>query len=220
MKRAARNGYQISMTPRDYVWGSNGVVANYGLQLLVANVFKPNPAYVNAALDNLHIHLSGISYGKAGELSHLNLRESDLNYTELLQALSYEPHILPAALEATFLVGLAIVYVELVLGELVPKALALRYSESVALLVSWPLSVMARASRFLVVLLTASTRAVLALFGVRDAGPRTFVSEEEIMHMVREGRQQGVQGDGHGARGVPPWSGRRCLVWIRRESKI
>jgi deoxyribonuclease-4 len=40
-----------------------------------------------AALDNLHIHLSGISYGKAGELSHLNLRESDLNYTELLQAL-------------------------------------------------------------------------------------------------------------------------------------
>jgi len=40
-----------------------------------------------AALDNLHIHLSGISYGKSGELSHLNLRESDMNYTELLQAL-------------------------------------------------------------------------------------------------------------------------------------
>ena len=54
VKRAAQNGYQITMTPRDYVWGSNGVVANYGLQLLVANVFKPNPAYVNTALDNLH----------------------------------------------------------------------------------------------------------------------------------------------------------------------
>jgi deoxyribonuclease IV len=40
-----------------------------------------------AALDNMHIHLSGISYGKSGELSHLNLRESDLKYTELLQAL-------------------------------------------------------------------------------------------------------------------------------------
>jgi deoxyribonuclease-4 len=40
-----------------------------------------------SALDNLHIHLSGISYGKAGELSHLNLRESDLKYEELLQAL-------------------------------------------------------------------------------------------------------------------------------------
>jgi putative hemolysin len=51
---------------------------------------------------------------------------------------------------------------------------------------------MARGSRWLVAFLTASTRAVLAVFGVRDAGPRTFVSEEEIMHMVREGRQQGV----------------------------
>jgi endoglucanase len=54
VKRAAQNGYQITMTPSDYVWGSNGVVGNYGLQLLVANVFKPNPAYVNTALDNLH----------------------------------------------------------------------------------------------------------------------------------------------------------------------
>ena len=54
VKRAAQNGYQITMTSSDYVWGSNGVVGNYGLQLLVANVFKPNPAYVNTALDNLH----------------------------------------------------------------------------------------------------------------------------------------------------------------------
>jgi putative hemolysin len=99
---------------------------------------------------------------------------------------------IPPALAASFLVGLAIVYVELILGELVPKALALRFTEEAALLVSWPLSVMARASRWIVVLLTASTRGILALFGVKDAGPRTFVSEEEIMHMVREGRQQGV----------------------------
>ncbi|MFC1938812.1 TIM barrel protein [Chloroflexota bacterium] len=40
-----------------------------------------------AALDNMHIHLSGIRYGKKGELSHLNLRDSDLKYPELLQAL-------------------------------------------------------------------------------------------------------------------------------------
>jgi deoxyribonuclease-4 len=41
-----------------------------------------------AALDNLHIHLSGINYNsKSGEIMHLNLRESDFNYAELLQAL-------------------------------------------------------------------------------------------------------------------------------------
>ena len=34
-----------------------------------------------SALNNLHIHLSGIKYSASGELNHLNLRESDTNYT-------------------------------------------------------------------------------------------------------------------------------------------
>ena len=40
-----------------------------------------------ASLDNMHIHISGIAYGQKGEKSHLNLKESDLRYTELLKAL-------------------------------------------------------------------------------------------------------------------------------------
>jgi len=35
----------------------------------------------------MHIHISGIAYGQKGEKSHLNLKESDLRYTELLKAL-------------------------------------------------------------------------------------------------------------------------------------
>ncbi len=40
-----------------------------------------------AALDNMHIHVSGIAYGKQGEIKHLNLQESDFQYVELLKAL-------------------------------------------------------------------------------------------------------------------------------------
>lgn len=40
------------------------------------------------ALDNMHIHVSGIAYGKSGETKHLNLRESDFNYVEFIHALS------------------------------------------------------------------------------------------------------------------------------------
>ncbi len=40
-----------------------------------------------AALDNMHMHVSGVNYGKKGEISHLNLAESDFRYTELLDAL-------------------------------------------------------------------------------------------------------------------------------------
>jgi len=39
------------------------------------------------ALDNMHIHVSGIAYGKKGEMKHLNLKESDFQYSELLKAL-------------------------------------------------------------------------------------------------------------------------------------
>jgi deoxyribonuclease-4 len=38
-------------------------------------------------LDNMHIHLSGIAYGKKGEIKHLMLPESDFKYAELLKAL-------------------------------------------------------------------------------------------------------------------------------------
>jgi putative hemolysin len=99
---------------------------------------------------------------------------------------------LPPALLASALVGLAIIYVELTLGELVPKALALRYTEAFALLVSGPFAVMARSSRSLVNFVAASTRLVLRLFGIRESRARTFVSEEEIKHLVKQGRKQGV----------------------------
>ena len=40
-----------------------------------------------AALDNLHIHVSGIRYGAKGENNHLNFAESDFNYEALVMAL-------------------------------------------------------------------------------------------------------------------------------------
>lgn len=52
--RTERNAYRHSLRSKDYVWGSNGVVANYGVQLLVANAIKPNARYVETALENLH----------------------------------------------------------------------------------------------------------------------------------------------------------------------
>jgi endoglucanase len=54
VERTKANGYHVSLTTRDYIWGSNAVVANYGMQLLVATAFERKPAYVETALDNLH----------------------------------------------------------------------------------------------------------------------------------------------------------------------
>ncbi|MBI4187008.1 MAG: TIM barrel protein [Chloroflexi bacterium] len=40
-----------------------------------------------AALENMHMHISGIAYGKKGELKHLDLQEADFRYAELMRAL-------------------------------------------------------------------------------------------------------------------------------------
>ncbi len=55
-----------------------------------------------------------------------------------------------------------------------------------------PLDRLARVGAPLVRLLTACTRFVLRLLGQKDLGKRTFVSEEEVKHMLQEGRAQGV----------------------------
>jgi putative hemolysin len=102
------------------------------------------------------------------------------------------PHWVGPTVVAGAAVGAGIIYVELILGELVPKALALRFSEKTALLVAWPISLLAHISGWVVRFLTASTRAVLWVFGIRKTGLRSFVTEEEIRHMVQEGRDQGV----------------------------
>lgn len=40
-----------------------------------------------AALKNMHIHISGAQYSEKGEIKHLNLKESDFRYEEWIQAL-------------------------------------------------------------------------------------------------------------------------------------
>ncbi len=89
------------------------------------------------------------------------------------------------------LVVIVITYLTLVLGELVPKQLALRHPERVASFAARPLGAMARATRPLVWLLGASTGAVLRLFGAHRSAPQT-VTEEELKALLVEGEQTGV----------------------------
>ena len=54
VERTRANPYRNSMKATDYVWGSNGVAAGYGMYLLIANVFSPDASFTDAARDNLH----------------------------------------------------------------------------------------------------------------------------------------------------------------------
>ena len=92
---------------------------------------------------------------------------------------------------ALFLVVGCIAYLSLILGELVPKALALEHSERIALGVARPIRFLARIGGVAVFILTLSSRAVLRLLGIKASGERAFITKEEIQHLVAEGRETG-----------------------------
>ena len=96
---------------------------------------------------------------------------------------------------AILMVALPIVYLSLVLGELVPKSLALRFSERIAILVARPIDLFSRLTAFFVRMLTASSNTVLRLFGGKDAGGAAFISEEEVKSLIREGTAKGIFGE-------------------------
>jgi len=54
VESTAANPYHVSLKPTDFVWGSNGIAAQYGMDLMIANVIAPNPEFVNTARDDLH----------------------------------------------------------------------------------------------------------------------------------------------------------------------
>lgn len=71
-------------------------------------------------------------------------------------------------------------YLSLVLGELVPKSLALRYAERDALALGRPLRLLSRVARPLVWLLTASSNVLLKLFGDHTTFTESRLSLEEL----------------------------------------
>jgi len=93
---------------------------------------------------------------------------------------------------AILLVVLPIAYLSLVLGELVPKSLALRFSDRIAISVARPIDYFSRLTSSLVKILTASSNAVLWFFGGKDTGGASFISEEEVKSLIREGAAKGI----------------------------
>jgi putative hemolysin len=89
------------------------------------------------------------------------------------------------------LVVVAITYLSLVVGELVPKRLAISHAESIAALVAPPMMALARLGAPLVWFLRVSTEAVLKVLGVRPQ-PDSTVTEDEIKSLIAEGTVSGV----------------------------
>lgn len=103
-------------------------------------------------------------------------------------ALSAETLDKIAVIVITFILS----YFTLIFGELVPKRIAMKNSEKIALLLSGLVNFVAVVFAPLVWVLTASTNGILRILGIDPNAEDEEVSEEEIRLMVDEGGQKGV----------------------------
>jgi putative hemolysin len=102
------------------------------------------------------------------------------------------PVLAPAAASlALAIVVVVTTYLTLVLGELVPKQLALRRPEHVAAWVARPISWISRGAAPAVWLLGKSTGLIMRLFGLNRPTSRA-VTEEELKALLSEGAQAGI----------------------------
>lgn len=92
---------------------------------------------------------------------------------------------------STVFVIVFITYVSLIVGELVPKRLALIFPESIAAKMAAPISTLAIVLKPFVLLLTASTSGILKLLGVKDRDG-SDVTQEEVETILAEGTSAGL----------------------------
>ncbi len=92
---------------------------------------------------------------------------------------------------ALVIVVVAITYFSIVLGELIPKRIAVSKPEDVVTSMSPLINTMTRILRPLIKLLSASTNLGIKVFNI-DISQEPFITEEELKGFIQEGRQTGV----------------------------
>lgn len=93
---------------------------------------------------------------------------------------------------SVILITLILSYFTLILGELVPKRIAMRHKEKLAGAVCGVITVLSKILKPIIWLLTVSTNGVLRLFGIDPKEKEEAVSEEDIVIMLDAGGDDGT----------------------------
>lgn len=114
----------------------------------------------------------------------------------LVEKLSPQIAAIPALAEyaekiALGIVVVSITFTSIVLGELVPKRIAMQYPETIAILIATPMQWLSRLMAPFVKLLTLATDFFMRILNLHHAKDNT-VTEEDIAGMIKEGAEAGV----------------------------
>ncbi|MGI6576868.1 MAG: hemolysin family protein [Eubacteriales bacterium] len=93
---------------------------------------------------------------------------------------------------SVIVITLLLAFITLVLGELVPKRIAMKKSETLAMALSGFIYFISKIAGPIVSLLTSTTNVLLRLFGIDPNDNKEEVTEEEILMMVGAGTESGA----------------------------
>ncbi|HKL61126.1 MAG TPA: hemolysin family protein [Acholeplasma sp.] len=93
---------------------------------------------------------------------------------------------------AFFIVTIILSYIMLILGELVPKRIALKYPEKIAFGTIGTIKFLMMVFSPFVKLLTVSTNLILRLIGINPSEKTDMISEAEIISMIESGTEHGT----------------------------
>lgn len=122
----------------------------------------------------------------SGALGGATIAQRLKPYFDQVPALRSSSELLSLALVVT-----VITYLSLVIGELVPKRIALSNPEAIACQVAGPMRFLSRVTAPLVHILSGSTDGMLRLLGVK-ASEEPEITEEEIKALIRQGTESGM----------------------------
>jgi CBS domain containing-hemolysin-like protein len=165
-------------------------------QMIAAN--RPGARTVLHLKQHLDEFLSAVQLGVTlaalalGGLGEPVVAEGVLHELERLQWIPQAHAALYAHAIAVVIAFVLITYFEVVLGELVPKALALQRAERIALAVAGPVDVFLRMTQPAVDLMNASAKVVLRVFRAPLRGETAAHSPEELKLMATATRRVGL----------------------------
>ena len=144
-------------------------------------VTKELDYYLSAC--QLGITITALVLGALGEPTVEKMLAPVFDYLNLGETLS-------TAL--SYAIALSVVtFLHVVLGELMPKTLAIQYAEKMTLLLAPPLYWFGQVSKPFIAILNGSARLLLKAFGVKPAGHDEVYSEEELKMIVTQSYEGG-----------------------------
>lgn len=155
---------------------------------------KGNAKYAKKIVDDLNSYLSACQFGITlvslglgwiGEPAIVKILDPLFNYFNMEQVIKHT---------VSFIVGFSIITAfHIVLGELVPKSLAILSAEKVAMLTARPLLIFYKISYPIIWLFDKSTNLILRVFGIKNVHSHEEVhSNEEILLLLQDSYNHGL----------------------------